>query len=62
MEVDTLPKVKIETIVKDELVEPLVSAITNAAKTGKFGDGKIFVSSLDDIIRVRTGEQGEKAL
>ncbi|MBN1762447.1 MAG: P-II family nitrogen regulator [Methanomicrobia archaeon] len=62
MEVDTLPKVKIETIVKDELVESLVYAISNAARTGKFGDGKIFVSSLDDIIRVRTGEQGEKAL
>jgi nitrogen regulatory protein P-II 1 len=62
MEVDTLPKVKIETVVKDELAEPLINAISTAAKTGKFGDGKIFVSSLDNIIRVRTGEQGEKAL
>jgi nitrogen regulatory protein P-II 1 len=62
MEVDTLPKVKIETVVKDELAEPLINAISTAAKTGKFGDGKIFVSSLDEVIRVRTGEQGYKAL
>ncbi len=62
MEVDTLPKVKIETVVKDELAEPLINAIATAAKTGKFGDGKIFVSSLDEVIRVRTGEQGYKAL
>jgi nitrogen regulatory protein P-II 1 len=62
MEVDTLPKVKIETVVKDELVEPLINVISSAAKTGKFGDGKIFVSSLDDVIRVRTADRGEKAL
>jgi nitrogen regulatory protein P-II 1 len=62
MEVDTLPKVKIETVVKDELAKPLINAISTAAKTGKFGDGKIFVSSLDEVIRVRTGEQGYKAL
>ena len=57
MEVDTLPKVKIETVVKDELAEPLINAISTAAKTGKFGDGKIFVSSLDEVIRVRTDER-----
>jgi nitrogen regulatory protein P-II 1 len=62
MEVDTLPKVKIETVVKDELAEPLINAISTAAKTGRFGDGKIFVSSLDEVIRVRTGEHGYKAL
>jgi nitrogen regulatory protein P-II 1 len=57
MEVDTLPKVKIETVVGDELVESLIKAITSAAKTGKFGDGKIFVSSLENVIRVRTEER-----
>jgi nitrogen regulatory protein P-II 1 len=57
MEVDTLPKVKIETVVKDELAKPLINAISTAAKTGKFGDGKIFVSSLDEVIRVRTGSR-----
>ncbi len=62
MEVDTLPKVKIEIVVRDELVEPLINVMSSAAKTGKFGDGKIFVSFLDDIIRVRTGERGEGAL
>ncbi len=57
MEVDTLPKVKIETVVKDELVEQLVNAISSAAKTGKFGDGKIFVYPLEQVIRVRTDER-----
>ena len=57
MEVDTLPKVKIETVVKDELVEQLIAVISSAAKTGKFGDGKIFVSSLENVIRVRTDER-----
>ena len=62
MDVDTLPKVKIETIVKDEFVEPIIKAILSAARTGKFGDGKIFLSSVEDAIRVRTDERGEKAL
>ncbi|MDD2666579.1 MAG: P-II family nitrogen regulator [Methanocellales archaeon] len=62
MEVDTLPKVKIETVVRDDLVEPLINVISSAAKTGKFGDGKIFVSSLEEVIRVRTGERGDGAL
>ncbi len=62
MKVDTLPKVKIETVVRDELVEPLINLILSAAKTGKFGDGKIFVSSSEEVIRVRTGERGEGAL
>ncbi len=62
MEVDTLPKVKIETIVKDELVETVIKAISSASRTGKFGDGKIFLSSLDNVIRVRTDERGEDAL
>jgi len=58
MNVDTLPKVKIETIVKDEFVEPLIKAISSAARTGKFGDGKIFVLPVEEAIRVRTGERG----
>lgn len=57
MDVDTLPKVKIETIVKDELVEPLIETISSAARTGKFGDGKIFVLPVEEAIRVRTGER-----
>jgi len=57
MDVDTLPKVKIETIVKDEFVEPLIETILNAARTGKFGDGKIFVLPVEEAIRVRTGER-----
>ena len=62
MDVDTLPKVKIETIVKDEFVETVIKAILSVAKTGKFGDGKIFLSAVEDAIRVRTDERGEKAL
>lgn len=58
MDVDTLPKVKIETIVHDALVEPLIKTIVNAARTGKFGDGKIFVLPVEEAIRVRTGERG----
>jgi len=58
MNVDTLPKVKIETIVNDEFVEPLIQAILSAARTGKFGDGKIFVLPVEEAIRVRTGERG----
>lgn len=62
MDVDLLPKVKIETVVKDEFVEPIIKAISSEARTGKFGDGKIFVSSVEDTIRVRTEERGEAAL
>jgi len=58
MDVDTLPKVKIETIVKDEFVEPVIETISSAARTGKFGDGKIFVLPVEEAIRVRTGERG----
>jgi nitrogen regulatory protein P-II 1 len=58
MEVDTLPKVKIETIVKDEFVEPIIKTISSTARTGKFGDGKIFVLPVEEAIRVRTGERG----
>jgi nitrogen regulatory protein P-II 2 len=60
--VDFLPKIKIEAAVKAEQVEQVVEAIVGAAKTGKIGDGKIFVSDLSDVIRIRTGETGPDAL
>jgi len=62
MEVDLLPKVKIEMVVKDEDVDAVVETIVSAAKTGKFGDGKVFVIPVEDVVRVRTGEKGEKAV
>ena len=57
-----LPKIKIELIVADENVDSLISVIIDAAKTGKIGDGKIFVSSIEKIVRIRTGEQDEEAI
>jgi len=60
--VDFLPKVKIEIALKDELLDPAVEAITKAANTGKIGDGKIFVSEIEQAIRIRTGETGADAL
>ncbi len=60
--VDFLPKVKIEVAVSDEFLERTIEAIANAARTGKIGDGKIFVSHLDEVIRIRTGETGTGAL
>ena len=60
--VDFLPKVKIEIVVSDEDLEKAVESIQNAAKTGRIGDGKIFVTNLEQVIRIRTGEAGEKAL
>lgn len=57
-----LPKVKIEVVVDDAQVEPVVEAIERAARTGKIGDGKIFVLPVDEVIRIRTGERGSKAL
>jgi len=60
--VDFLPKVKIEAAVDDGLLESVLEAITKAANTGKVGDGKIFVSSLDEIVRIRTGETGADAV
>jgi len=61
-EVDMLPKVKIEVVVPDDRVERLVNTICQAAKTGRIGDGKIFVIPVADAIRVRTGERGDAAL
>jgi nitrogen regulatory protein P-II 1 len=60
--VDFLPKVKIEIAVPGELVEKAIEAILATAKTGKFGDGKVFVTNLEDAVRIRTGERGEDAL
>ncbi|MCU7850783.1 MAG: P-II family nitrogen regulator [Candidatus Thiodiazotropha sp. (ex Monitilora ramsayi)] len=60
--VDFLPKIKVEIAVDDSIVEQVVEAITNAAKTGKIGDGKIFVTPVEQVIRVRTGETGSEAL
>jgi nitrogen regulatory protein P-II 1 len=60
--VDFLPKVKIEIVLSDELVAKALEAIERAAKTGRIGDGKIFVSTVDEVIRIRTGERGEPAL
>ncbi len=60
--VDFLPKVKIEAAVDDALVERVIEAIETAARTGKIGDGKIFVSDLDQVLRIRTGETGKDAL
>ena len=60
--VDFLPKVKIEVVVTDDLAEKAVEAIQNAAKTGRIGDGKIFISTIEDAIRIRTGETGAEAV
>jgi nitrogen regulatory protein P-II 2 len=60
--VDFLPKVKLEIALTDEMVDSAVEAITSAAQTGKIGDGKIFISTLDDVIRIRTGETGAEAV
>jgi nitrogen regulatory protein P-II 1 len=60
--VDFLPKIKVETIVADHLKDAAVAAIIKAAKTGKIGDGKIFVTSVDEVIRIRTDERGEAAV
>jgi nitrogen regulatory protein P-II 2 len=60
--VDFLPKVKIETAVDDDVIDRVVEAIETAARTGKIGDGKIFVSHLEQVVRIRTGETGKEAL
>jgi len=60
--VDFLPKVKLEIIVKEELVTKVIETIQEAARTGRIGDGKIFVLPVEEIIRIRTGEKGENAI
>jgi nitrogen regulatory protein PII len=61
-QIDFLPKIKLEVVVNDKIVDKVVDTIMNAAKTGQVGDGKIFVSPVEDVVRVRTGESGEDAL
>jgi nitrogen regulatory protein P-II 2 len=60
--VDFLPKIKLEIAVADDVLDKAVQAIVNAANTGKIGDGKIFVTNLEQVIRIRTGETGEEAI
>ncbi|MBV23693.1 MAG: P-II family nitrogen regulator [Alphaproteobacteria bacterium] len=60
--VDFLPKVKIEIVMDDQLVERAIEAIQKAAETGRIGDGKIFISSVEEVVRIRTGERGSDAI
>ena len=60
--VDFLPKTKLELAVADDIAEQVIEAIVNVARTGRIGDGKIFVTQLDDVIRIRTGETGSEAV
>jgi nitrogen regulatory protein P-II 1 len=60
--VDFMPKLKIEVIVRDDQIDDVVDAIVRKARTGRIGDGKIFVSSLDDVVRIRTREHGDAAI
>jgi len=60
--VDFLPKVKLEVVVADSLLDRAMEAIITAARTGKIGDGKIFVSAIEQVVRIRTGESGEEAI
>ena len=60
--VDFLPKVKIEVVIADDLVERAIESIVNSARTGKIGDGKIFVTPVEQVVRIRTGETGEDAV
>ena len=61
-EVSFIPKVKIETIVANAIAEKVITTIMEKAKTGKIGDGKIFISNVEDVVRIRTGEKGETAI
>ncbi|MCK4738440.1 MAG: P-II family nitrogen regulator [Deltaproteobacteria bacterium] len=60
--VDFLPKIKMEIVVKEDLVVKVVETIVEAAKTGRIGDGKVFVLPIDEVVRIRTGEKGEEAI
>jgi nitrogen regulatory protein P-II 1 len=61
-QIEFIPKLKLEVIIPDDIEDSVVQAITKTARTGKFGDGKIFITQLDDVLRIRTGERGEAAL
>lgn len=60
--IDFLPKVMIQIVIREEQVDSCVEVITNAARTGKIGDGKIFISNIDRVVRIRTGEEGDEAI
>lgn len=60
--IDFLPKIKVELVVSDDLVDDVIEVIKKKAHTGRIGDGKIFISSIDDVVRIRTGETGKKAI
>ncbi|HTF38863.1 MAG TPA: P-II family nitrogen regulator [Blastocatellia bacterium] len=60
--IDFIPKVKIEVVVSEEMVDHVIDAVAKTAKTGKFGDGKIFVVPVEEVIRIRTGERNEQAI
>jgi nitrogen regulatory protein P-II 1 len=60
--IDFLPKIKLEVVVPDDLAQPVIDAISTAARTGKIGDGKIFVTEVLEVIRIRTGETGAQAI
>ncbi len=62
LEVDFVPKTKLEIVVTEEAAPKIISALSEAARTGKIGDGKIFVTNLEEVIRIRTGESGEEAV
>jgi len=61
-QVDFVPKVKIEVVVADDLLAPALQAVQKAARTNQIGDGKIFISTVDDVVRIRTGETGDEAI
>ncbi len=60
--VDFLPKIKVEVVIKNDQLDGCIEAITNAARTGKIGDGKIFVTTVERVVRIRTGEEDESAI
>jgi nitrogen regulatory protein P-II 1 len=62
IEINILPKIKLEAVVHDEMVEQVISAIIGAARQGEIGDGKIFISTIEDAVRIRTNERGQSAL
>ena len=62
MQVDCLPKVKVEIVLHEDMLESVLNAVMNTARTGQVGDGKIFISDVEDAIRIRTGERGDAAL
>jgi len=61
-EISFVPKMKIETVVSDEIADKVIAAIVNTARTGKIGDGKIFVTKLEEVVRIRIGDTGEVAI